>query len=291
MIELGYERPALDQILRNATNMLARSGIENPRFEAELMLAEAAGATRVQLLARIPRVDAMIGSRFMRMVARRAAREPFAYIVGRKAFHSLELEVGPAVLIPRCETESLVDIALAFLIRRDHPVVLDLGTGSGAIALAIADNDARARLVATDISVAALALARRNSVRLGLARRVELVEADCWSARSGLPLGNFDLIVSNPPYVCDSAIAALQPEIARYEPRVALRGGTDGLDFYRRIAAGLRDHLLPDGAAMVEVGDDQAEAVAAILSAHGFDVTTHRDLAGIARVVQARKRT
>ncbi|MGH8012934.1 MAG: peptide chain release factor N(5)-glutamine methyltransferase [Candidatus Binataceae bacterium] len=281
----------LDRLLSDATDILARSGIDNPRFEAGLMLAEAAGVSRAQLLARIPAIDTAVSSRFARMVARRASREPFAYIVGRKEFHSIELEVGPDVLIPRCETETLVDLALEFIAGHEHPWVLDIGTGSGAIALAIAASNTRARLVALDISTAALTITRRNSLRLGLSRRVELVKADCWIAHSGHVLGKFDLIVSNPPYVCDREIATLQPEIARYEPRIALSGGPDGLDFYRRIVAGLSDHLAAEGAAMVEVGDDQADRLAAIFTADRFEITLHRDLAGTARVVRIRKRT
>ena len=209
----------------------------------------------------------------MQMAARRAAGEPVAYILGHKEFYGLELAVDPAVLIPRPETELLVDLALA----RNPQSVLDVGTGSGAIALAIKRHRPEARVVATDASAAALEVARRNAVRFNL--QVELRLGRWFEPVAG---ERFEAIISNPPYVVigDPHLAALP-----YEPRIALLGGADGLDGFRVLAREAPAHLLPGGWLLVEHGEGQHEAVRGLLEAAGLETTASwPDLAGIPRV-------
>ena len=276
-------------IVDAAARRLAQARVENPRLDAELLLAQAAGVTRAILFAGSIELHDETQRRFEALIRRRVAREPLAYITGRKEFYSLEFEVGPGVLVPRPETETIVDVALEFAAERRNCRLLDIGTGCGAIALAIASNAPGVRVVATDISTDALAIAHRNAVRFGLESRARFVHADCWDTLDGgEPLGWFDIVVSNPPYVCDSEIARLEPEIRNFEPRVALDGGPDGLESYRRIVAGLGDHLVDGGAVVLEVGEGQAAAVAAMLQAAGcVDVSVLNDLSGTPRAVHA----
>ncbi len=253
-------------------------------------MAFAAGVTRERLLAGMVVVDDTVRERFARLVDLRAARMPLAYVLGRREFYSLELQVSHEVLIPRPETETLVAAALTYIVGRPNARVIDLGTGSGAIAIAIGANAPHAHIFATDISPGALAIAVRNATRLGVAARIEFRHVDCWTAiDDGDPLGRFDLIVANPPYIREDEIASLAPEIRDFEPRLALAGGADGLAFYRRIAADAKNHLTADGSLMVEVGQGQADDVAAIFCAAGLgEIVVLNDLAGIARVVKAR---
>ncbi len=280
------------ELLEAGEQPLRKAGVASWRLDAELLLAAAAGMTRAELLAGGNRSDLLASgqaARFARLIERRAAREPIAYILGRKEFHSIDLEVGPAVLIPRPETETLVEVALEILRESGGTLVIDVGTGSGAIGLAIAAEAPRAHVVATDLSVDALAVARRNAERLGMAGRVETRHADFFNVLDGgPPLRRFDLIVSNPPYIADTEIPGLKPEVSRYEPRVALAGGPDGMDFYRVIAREAPAHLAVRGHLVVETGADQAGVVATIFRAAGFAaVLTRNDLAGIPRVVCA----
>jgi len=278
------------RMLDDAAAILARAGVESPRLDAELILAEAAHTSRARLIAGMAVIDDSIRRRFARMLDRRAAREPLAYILGHKEFYSLELEISPAVLIPRPGTEALVTAALSFLKSMTEPRVLDIGTGSGAIAIAIAANAPGARVVATDISADAIAIAERNADRLVLHSRIEFHRADCFdTSGDGPPLGRFDLIASNPPYIRDGEIDRLQPEVSRYEPRVALAGGADGMSFYRRIVNESRDYLVPGGAVMVEIGEGQSAPVMTMFRAAGFaNTTVLNDLGGMLRVVIAR---
>lgn len=278
----------LKALLQFAIERLTAAGVDQPRLDAELLLASAANSTRERLLTGAITPDDGCRRRFLDLVEKRVARMPLAYLLGRREFYSLEFEVSPEVLIPRPETETLVAAALA-IIGGAAPRIIDLGTGPGTIALAIAANAPRVRVVATDISAGALAIARRNAARMGLGDRVELRRADCWTALDDAgPLGCFDLIVSNPPYIRDADLAALAPEVRDYEPRLALAAGSDGLELYRRIAAGAPVHLNHGGELMVEVGQGQAPEVAAVVRAAGFTRTAvHNDLAGIERVVEA----
>ncbi len=255
---------------------LAASGLE--RREARLLLAEAAGVPISELLAHPERpLDESARARFHELVRRRKAGEPVAYLFGRKAFYDLELLVGPDVLIPRPETELLVELALA----RSFTKVVDLGTGSGAVALAIKRHRPAARVVATDASAAALDVARANARRLAL--DVEFREGRWFEPLAG---ERFDLVLSNPPYVAsgDPHLAAL-----RFEPEEALVAGADGLAALREIAAGAPAHLEPGGWLFLEHGEGQGEAVRTLLASEGFGaVDTMADLAGIDRVTGGR---
>ena len=267
-----------------AAHILAAAGIDTARLDAELLMAAACGMERAAIVTGSCEPDSAALARLEALVARRAQREPLAYLTGHREFYGLDLTVSPAVLIPRPETETVVDGVLAWLADRPEARVLDLGTGSGCIAIAIAANAPRARVVASDISAEALEVARANASRLRLAERIEFVCSDLFEAFAG---ARFDLVVSNPPYVEDSA--ALAPEVERYEPRAALFAGADGLAFHRRMAAALAAQLAPGGAAIVEVGAGQAAAVAALMRAAGASETVVMcDLAGVERVVQAR---
>jgi len=280
------------QALDAATDALRAVGIEDPRLDAEVMLAAAAGVDRATLAVGVD-VPPAAARAFGEMVRRRLRREPVAYILGRKGFRSLELVVDRRVLIPRPETELLVEIALELRPRR----VLDVGTGSGAIALAIADELPGCEVTATDISAAALEVARANAERLGMTERLELVEAM-------LPPepGRFDLVVANLPYVAETEWRGLEPEVTRWEPREALLAGPDGLDAIRallprcgrsssRIAeTNTTAPVVEAGVLALEVGAGQAEAVGELLLGVGFvALETRPDLAGIPRVVIGRR--
>jgi len=253
-----------------------------PGLDAELLLAHALGVGRARLRSRpeeVPAADA--AARFLDLIARRAAGEPVAYILGRKDFWTLELSVSSAVLVPRPETELLVERALT-LAPEAEVRVADLGTGSGAIALALASARPRWRIVATDISGAALAVARANAAALDLGR-VEMIQGDwlaCLAAR------RFQLILSNPPYVAAGDPALGQPELMR-EPRLALVADEDGLAALRAIIRSAPGHLEHGGWLLLEHGAAQAAAVAGALVARGFaQVRSHRDLAGRERMTE-----
>jgi release factor glutamine methyltransferase len=284
------EAQTLTALIRTATDRLASAGIETARLDAEILLARAAGAARARLFDGSLRPTAEVRERFAALISRRVRREPIAYILERKEFFSLDFKVTPAVLIPRPETEILVAMALEFVAGRPEATIIDLGTGSGAIAVAIAVNAPWARVVATDVSKDALAVARYNAERLGCAERIDFRRADCWNTLDG---GSFEerftLVVSNPPYVREGDLETLALEIRDFEPRIALGAGRDGLDFYYRIAAGIRAHLETGGQLLVEIGTAwQADAVAAILRNAGSAATdVISDLTGDARIVRA----
>jgi release factor glutamine methyltransferase len=282
--------PKVLVVLEAAAGSLAAAGIESARLDAQLLLAAAAHVDRAALLSGRVDLSPQTLAQFAPMMARRAAREPVAYILGRREFYSLQFEVNREVLIPRPHTETVVDVALEFI--ADHPRarVLDLGTGSGAIAVALAVNAPEVSVVASDIWRPALALAQRNAVSTKVAERIGFVAADVFERLDAGPtLGKFDLVISNPPYVVDDQVARLEAEVRNFEPLVALRGGPDGLDFFRRIAAGVKSQLERGSLLVLEVGAGQDSAVAAILAAAGMHpAAVIKDLDGIARVVTAR---
>jgi release factor glutamine methyltransferase len=254
-------------------------------LDAQVLLAHALGRDRTWLAAhageRLPRAAA---DTFFALAKRRRDGEPIAYLTGFREFWGLPLAVSRAVLIPRPETETLVEVALGRLPADRDVAVLDLGTGSGAIALAIARERPRARVVATDLSAEALAVARANATRLGIAN-VDCVCAD-WYA--GIPATRFDVIAANPPYV-EPQDPHLGEGDLRFEPRAALTPGGDGLRALRDIVVDARAHLVPGGTLAVEHGYDQSDAVLALFAAAGFaDVVTARDLSGTNRVVAGR---
>ena len=260
----------------------ARDPGATPGFDAELLLAQALGTGRARLRSHPEEVPAAgAAALFLSLIERRAGGEPVAYILGRKDFWTLELSVSPAVLVPRPETELLVERAL-LLRGGEQARVADLGTGSGAIALALASARPGWEIVATDISAAALAVARANAAALGLAW-VEMAQGD-WL--SGLRGRTFHLILSNPPYIAAADAALHQPELMR-EPRLALVADEDGLAALHRIIQDAPQHLEPGGWLLLEHGATQAAAVAGALVARGFaQVRSHRDLAGRERMTE-----
>jgi release factor glutamine methyltransferase len=267
---------------------LAAAGIADARAEAWLLLAAATGCARGALMAgALDRLTAVQEERLESLARRRVAREPMAYILGEKEFWSLPFAVGPAVLIPRPESETVVEAALAGIAARDAGLeILDLGTGSGCLLLALLSELPRASGVGVDVSAAALGLAQRNAVRLGLAGRARLVQGSWGAALSG----SFDLIVANPPYVTADELRGLAPEVRAYEPESALAGGPDGLDAYRALAPDGARLLAPHGRLLLEIGQSQGSSVLAILAAHGLTVTgCRRDLAGIERCLIAQR--
>lgn len=260
------------------------AGAAQARLETELLLAAAAGRRRSWLRA-FPEtlLDAAAVTRFRELVARRAAGEPVAQLLGRREFWSLELTVSPATLIPRPETEELVARALELLPEHEAAEVLDLGTGSGAIALALAHERPRLRVLAVDRSPAALAVARGNARRLGLTG-LRFLAGDWYAALRGGP--RFALIVSNPPYVAENDPHLGRGDL-RFEPREALAAGRDGLDALRRVIGGAPQYLRPGGRLLVEHGRDQGAAVRALFAGAGFTaVATRRDLAGHERLTE-----
>lgn len=275
-------------MLADAVAVLTKARVDSPALDAGVLLASVLGVDRIKLYSGSFLIDDHAIIRYRECIARRAAREPLAYIVGRKEFYALEFEVNRHVLIPRPETELVVETALAAVRTKPFGKVLDLATGSGAIAIAIAVNAAGVSVTATDISTSALEVARRNAQRHRCERRVDFVPGDCFAV---LPCSHhkFDLIVSNPPYIAEGELAHLEPEVARYEPGTALLGGRDGLDFYRRIGREAGAHLAVGGDVIVEVGAGQAAAVTRLLQQGGCrPVEVVRDLSGHERVVHAR---
>jgi release factor glutamine methyltransferase len=287
---LAMERLHAVDLIEAAARRLAGRGVENSHLDAQILMAEASGLTRVDVIAGARNVSAEQAARFEAMVERRMSREPIAYIVGHKEFYSLEFEVNQSVLIPRPETEILVAAALESIADLRESRVLDIGTGSGAIGISIAVNAPRTTVVATDISADALEIAGRNALRHQVGDRVTLSRADCFGALdAGSPLGRFDLIVSNPPYVAEAELAELEPEVCNFEPNIALSAGQNGLDFYSRIAAAARQYLRGDANLIVEIGAGQALGVAKLLQDRGFEVVRMLDdLGGHQRVVHAR---
>ena len=268
-------------MLRRASEHLGKTS-ETGRLDAELLLAHTLGRNRIELYTDFDRpLSSQELDAYREAVARRARHEPVAYILGEWGFRRLTLNVDPRALIPRPETEIVVKRALAHLVGLDAPAVLDVGTGTGAIALAIADEQQDARVTAIDVSADALALARENAERTGLA--IELLEHD---VAGGLPGGPYDLVVSNPPYVERSDLETLMPDVRDYEPHVALVG--NGIP--EQIARAAVDVLRAGGHLVLEVGDGQALATAAMLSGLGYvDVATTPDLTGRDRVVEGRR--
>ena len=271
---------SVSEALTAAIDALAAAGVQTPRLDAEMLLSEATGLDRAQLAAGPEgAVEPAAARSFGQMIRRRIRREPAAYILGRRGFRGIELAVDSRVLIPRPETELLVEVALEL-----RPAsVLDVGTGSGAVALAAADELPEAHVVATDTSLEALAVAQANARRLGLGDRVELVYGSVPAEPA------FDLVLANLPYVSEGEIQGLEPEIAEYEPREALVAGPTGLEAIEAVLGELG--LLPRRPAAVafEVGLGQAPTVAELVRRAGWgEVELRPDLAGMDRVVLGR---
>ncbi len=266
--------------LRSAASMLAQTS-DTPRLDAELLMTYAIGTSRSELLLR--HMGDKAPETFAPLLARRQRHEPVAYILGIQEFYGLTFRITPHVLIPRGDSEVLIEAALKA--RPDARQVLDCGTGSGALLLAVLAHLPGAMGVGTDRSPAALAVAADNAARLGLGARVRMLRADWdeqgWTSALG---GPFDLILANPPYV--EADAVLAPSVRDYEPAGALFAGPDGLAAYRRLLPQLPALLSPGGAVLIEIGAVQAAAVSEIALAAGFAALLHRDLAGRPRVLE-----
>jgi release factor glutamine methyltransferase len=328
--------PAVDACVTSGALLLEQAGIETARLDAECLVATVLGCSRWQLILEPHRrlLPDEFG-RILRLLQRRERREPLAYVLGTREFWSLPLAVSAGVLVPRPETETLVEAALAAwgeMRATSHepraesgdgraesrepraetetgemraasrepraatgeagPTIVELCTGSGAVAIALAKELPAARLLATDISWRALRVARANAERHGVAPRIAFLRGDLWRAVNGqAPAGSVDLVVANPPYLRSPDLATLMPEL-RWEPRLALDGGGDGLRVLREIVASSPDRLRPGGALLLEIGADQADAVGALMAASGRleAPRLYRDLAGRPRVVVARRR-
>jgi len=268
-------------------NLLLEAATVIARRDAELLLAHTLRQPRIWLLAHPEaEVNEVEAALFLALTARRAAGEPAQYLTGTQEFFGLELRVTPAVLIPRPETEHLVEAALAWSETQRRPLrFLDIGTGSGAIAIAIAVNLPGVEIFAADISSAALDVARENAVRLGVSERIRFVESDLLSALGSAELP-FDAILSNPPYIPSSDAATMQREVVGHEPHTALFAGMDGLDIYRRLSPAAYAALRPGGLLALEIGFGQREALVELLD--GWDnVRFVDDYAAIPRVALA----
>jgi release factor glutamine methyltransferase len=277
--------PSWRRALAEAAATLARAGVDTPAADAEWLLAAVLGVGRARVhLAGAERPTPAQAARFRDGVRRRAAREPLQHIVGATEFWGLPIRVSPAVLVPRPETEALVEWVLALAAGAARPRVVDVGTGSGCIACAVATARPDARVVGLDRSAPAADVARDNVRALGLAGRVAIVQADLLDGVRG---ASVDVVVANPPYLPAGLLAALPPEVREHEPRIALDGGPDGLDVVRRLVPAARRALRPGGILALETaGEAQAEEAARLLGQRGFAaVQTRSDLAGVVRFV------
>lgn len=284
-------------LLQWATNTLKDHRIENPRMNAELLLAHAVNLSREGLYVRLHR-EIQEGEKgaLERLIQRRISGEPLQYILGQQEFWSINFKVDSRVLIPRPETELLVEQSLLILSEKvlgQNPSVLEIGTGSGAIAIALAKEVTHMFLVATDISRDALVLAKENAKSAGVQDRIQFVNGDLLGPfHSSEERKVFDLIVSNPPYIVRSEIGSLAKEVRDYEPVIALDGGKDGLEFYRRLVCQAPSFLREGGWLLVEVGQGQAQRVVEQIQKSGtfLEPKILQDLAGIERVVKAQRR-
>jgi release factor glutamine methyltransferase len=279
------------EVIKRGTEFLARKGVESPRLQVELLLASVLNLPRLKLYIEFERVLAEQELEQTReLLKRRARREPLQHILGSTSFCGFEIKVNRSVLIPRQETELLAERAWAFLKNRAKetpaPVALDFGTGSGCLAITLACHVPAARIYALDISRAALDLARENAVIHHAHEQIEFIESD---GLAGLPANlQFDLVVSNPPYIPSPEIDSLPPEVRDFDPRSALDGGECGLTFYSLLARQIPERLKSDGELMCEFGDGQADAVLGLFQRQGWRIEgIEQDLAGRARFLIA----
>ena len=284
--------PTIAETLRRAAGRLREAEVPNDLLDAQALLAEALGRDRTYLIVNFNQeLSAETLESYGALLGRRAAGEPLQYILGRQEFFGLEFEVTPDVLIPRPETELIVEEAarLAAIDSAGGPVIVDVGTGSGCLAVALAREIGNARVIATDISPAALRVAQRNALRHGLAGRIEFIAADLLDALTDRPFADF--IVSNPPYVAAREMATLQREVREWEPRIALTDFADGLGFYRRLLGDAPPRLKPGGHLICELGYEQAGRVVALVDEDAWDgPRTLNDLQGIPRTLVLQRR-
>jgi release factor glutamine methyltransferase len=266
------------EVIQKSADFLAKKGVDAPRLQTELLLAHVLHMPRMKLYLNFERhlSDPELDS-LRKLVQRRGQREPLQHLVGATSFCGLEIAVNRHVLIPRPETELLAEAGWQFLATINHQPskALDFGTGSGCIAIAVAAKCPTAHLVALDVSPEALAAARQNATQNNVSDRIEFRQGDGFAA---LKAGEqFDLIISNPPYIASAEIETLQPEVRNHDPRGALDGGADGLDFYRRLAAEAGPFLKPQGKIMLEFGEGQGGAIEAIFVARGWLIEAIRE--------------
>lgn len=284
----------LFEVLKGSADVLKDHRVENPRLNAELLLAQCLGFSRETLYANLRReIQTEEKKALDELLRRRMAGEPLQYLLGHQEFWSVDLKVDPRVLIPRPETEVLVDQALSILATPSGrvPRVLDIGTGSGAIVIALTNEFEEIFAVATDISQEALQVAKDNARKVGVGQRIRFVRGDLLHPFRPLTDGVFDLILSNPPYICRSDIEELTREVKDHEPRLALDGGEDGLDFYRRMSRQVPSYLRKGGWLLVEIGQGQGTEISTLFEQSGCFSAPElvRDLSGIERVIKVQK--
>jgi release factor glutamine methyltransferase len=282
------ERWTIGDILNWTATYFAGKGAKTPRLDAEILLAHCLDVDRLYLYLNLDRpLLPDERSRFRELVKRRGLREPVALITGKKEFWSISLQIKPGILIPRPETEILVEVVIQEIKENPSPKVLEIGTGSGAVAIALAKDNPRVEVVATDTDSNVLLVAQANAKEAKSENAVRFIATDLFDGiRRG---GYFDVICSNPPYVPTNVIPTLDPDVRNFEPMRALDGGPDGLDVIRRLAANAQNFLNRPGALVLEFGDGQEEAVGRILVSAGFEgIRAFRDLSGKPRVIQGR---
>jgi len=279
--------------IQRSMEFLAKKGVDSPRLQAELLLARVIGLARMQLYLNFerslsaPEIDAL-----RELVKRRGQREPLQHILGSTSFCGYEIAVNRSVLIPRPETELLGELGWKYLNQlassgQNDLSALDVGTGSGCLAIALAAKCPAVKVYANDISADALQVARENAAKNGVLERIQFLEGNTFAALQ--PSVKFDLIISNPPYIPSAEIETLAPEVRDYDPRQALDGGPDGLDFFRRLGREAANFLKPRGKLMLEFGDGQAEAIRAILEEQKWIVeAVTEDYTGRLRMLVAR---
>ncbi|HTA94632.1 MAG TPA: peptide chain release factor N(5)-glutamine methyltransferase [Verrucomicrobiae bacterium] len=278
------------EAIQKSTEFLGKTNVESPRLQTELLLAHLLKMPRMKLYLNFERVLTPVETDSLReLVKRRGQREPLQHIVGSTSFCGYEIAVSRHALVPRPETELLAESGWQFLstLNSQPSTALDFGTGTGCIAVALAAKCLNAKIVTIDISADALALAKENAARNNVAERIEFLQNDEFAA---LPQKQFDLIISNPPYIPSAEIETLQPEVRDFDPRAALDGGADGLDFYRRISMEAKPFLKSDGRIMLEFGDGQVDAIKAIFENEKWIVeAVKEDYSQRARVLIAKK--
>lgn len=281
---------SIAESILEASQVLSISGVPQPRREASSLLQDVIGRDRTFVISHADDVlTAEQLQRFRQFVDRRAAGEPLQYITGRQSFFGLNFQVTKDVLIPRPETELLVETALTLVNSHDQPLVCDVGTGSGCIAVALLHENQGAAAVGIDLSEAAIRVARENATRHSVSSRLSLLVADgLTSLQAEHP--TFDLVVSNPPYVAGSAVEGLQREVRDHEPRLALLAGPDGLDMIRRLLSESGSFVKTGGHLLIEIGFDQGAAVERLIDRNSWRlVDIHPDLQGIPRIVALEK--
>jgi len=284
--------PTIAEAITQGSHTLDAAGIDQALLTAGLLLRFVLGVDRTYLLTRADEeIDQTRYRRYLSLIDRRAAGEPAQYLIGYQEFYGLDFVVSADVLIPRPETEFLVERVLKLVSERDldSPTIVDVGTGSGCIAVTLAVKLQQARVIATDVSDSALQIASTNAANHGVTDRIEFLEGDLFDPLDSL-LASVDIVASNPPYVEERGRDELQREVRDWEPQSALFGGTDGLDFYRRLVVEARKYLKPGGHLVMEVGYGQLDAIAAMLSGLGWEVVdVIRDLQDIPRVLTLQK--